>query len=200
MVKRRNNIVLIRQDPPKKVTFNGRSFNAHFKRVNKNHLPGSTKIGRTYKGRPVKTKTAKNKQPTYNAAIKRLPNWLIEADLTKTLAQPKSVRKNSYSQAARRLPNWLLRAKPSTNIQRPPWLQKGKGLSDVAKTLVNNPYLQEVSKKIISKGINSIPSLFKKGTNKVKNKRLRSVLQSDIAMDIANDLVDKGKVRFVPSA
>ena len=59
MVKRRNNIVLIRQDPPKKITFNGRSFSAHFKRVNKNYLPGSTKIGRTYKGKPVKTKTAK---------------------------------------------------------------------------------------------------------------------------------------------
>ena len=191
MVKRRNNIVLIRQDPPKKITFNGRSFNAHFKRVNKNYLPGSTKIGRTYKGKPVKIKTAKNKQPSYNDAIKRLPKWLIEADLTKTLARPKSARK---------LPNRLLRAKPSTNIKRPPRLQKGKGLSDVAKTIVNNPYLQEVSKKIISKGINSIPSLFKKGTNKVKNKRLRSVLQSDIAMEIANDLVEKGKVRFIPSA
>ena len=54
MVKRRNNIVLVRRDSPKKVTFNGRSFNAHFRRVNKNYLPGSTKNAKTYKGRPIK--------------------------------------------------------------------------------------------------------------------------------------------------
>ena len=183
MVKRRNNIVLVRRDTPKIVTLNGRSFNAHFRRVNKNYLPGSTKIAKTYKGKPVKAKRKKNKQPTYNAAIKRLPKWLVKADLKKPLIRP---RKNTYSQAARRLPDWLLRAKPSSNIRRPPWLQKGKGLSDVAKTVANNPYFQEVSKKIISKGINSIPSLFKRGTKKVKNNRLRCVLQSDIAIDLVN--------------
>ena len=179
MVKRRNNIVLVRRDTPKKVTFKGRSFNAHFRRVNKNYLPGSTKIAKTYKGRPVKAKTKKNKQPTYNAAIKRLPKWLVDADPKKTLVRPRAARKlpkwlnkrargNTYLQAAKRLPDWLLRAKPSANIKRPPWLQKGKGLSDVAKTVANNPYLQEVGKKIISKGINSIPSLFKRGPKKLK--------------------------------
>ena len=187
MVKCRNNIVLVRRDTPKKVTFNGRSFNAHFRRVNKNYLPGSTKIAKTYKGKPVKAKRKKAKQPTYNAAIKRLPSWLVKADPKKTLVRPTSKRsKNTYSQAAKRLPDWLLRAKPSANIKRPPWLQKGKGLSDVAKTVANNPYFQEVSKKIISKGINSIPSLYKRGTKKVKNNRLKRVLQSDIAIDLVN--------------
>ena len=187
MVKCRNNIVLVRRDTPKKVTFNGRSFNAHFRRVNKNYLPGSTKIAKTYKGKPVKAKRKKTKQPTYNAAIKRLPSWLVKADPKKTLVRPTSKRsKNTYSQAAKRLPDWLLRAKPSANIKRPPWLQKGKGLSDVAKTVANNPYFQEVSKKIISKGINSIPSLYKRGTKKVKNNRLKRVLQSDIAIDLVN--------------
>ena len=187
MVKRRNNIVLVRRDTPKKVTHNGRSFNAHFRRVNKNYLPGSTKIAKTYKGKPVKAKRKKNKQPTYNAAIKRLPSWLVKADPKKALVRPSSKRsKNTYSQAAKRLPDWLLRAKPSANIKRPPWLQKGKGLSDVAQTVANNPYFQEVSKKIISKGINSIPSLYKRGTKKVKNNRLKRVLQSDIAIDLVN--------------
>ena len=175
MVKRRNNIVLVRRDSPKKVTFNGRSFNAHFRRVNKNYLPGSTKIAKTYKGRPIKRKRKK--------AIRRLPKWLVKADPNKALVRP---RKNTYSAAVRRLPDWLIRAKPSANIKRPPWLQKGKGLSDVAKTVANNPYLQEVGKKLISKGINSIPSLFKSGTKKVKNKRLKRVLQSDIALDLVN--------------
>ena len=59
MVKRRNNIVLVRRDTPKKITFNGGSFNAHFRRVNKNYLPGSTKIAKNYKGKPVKAKRKK---------------------------------------------------------------------------------------------------------------------------------------------
>ena len=146
-------------------------------------MPGSTKIAKTYKGRPIKRKRKKNKQPTYNAAIRRLPKWLVKADPNKALVRP---RKNTYSAAVRRLPDWLIRAKPSANIKRPPWLQKGKGLSDVAKTVANNPYLQEVGKKLISKGINSIQSLFKSGTKKVKNKRLKRVLQSDIALDLVN--------------
>ena len=183
MVKRRYNIVLVRRDSPKKVTFNGRSFNTHFRRVNKNYLPGSTKIARTYKGRPIKIKRRKNKQPTYNAAIKRLPKWLVKADPNKPLVRP---RKNTYSAAVRRLPDWLVRVKPSANIKRPPWLQKEKGLSDVAKTVANNSCLQEVGKKIISKGMNSIPSLFKRGTKKVNYKRLKRVLQSDIALDLVN--------------
>ena len=147
MVKHRNNIVLIRRSSPKKVEFQGRSFNAHFKRVNRKYLPGSTKIARTYKGRPVRVKFKKNKQPTYNAAIRRLPKWLVNADLTKPLTRPKQTWRNNYSGAAKRLPDWLLRAKPSANLKRPPWLQKGRGLSDVAKTVASNPYLQEVGKK-----------------------------------------------------
>ena len=78
------------------------------KRVNKNYLPGSTKMARTYKGRPVKIKRKKNKQPTYNAAIKRLPKWLVKADPNKPLLRP---RKNTYSAAVRRLPDWLERSR-----------------------------------------------------------------------------------------
>ena len=134
MVKCRNNIVLIRRSSPKKVEFQARSFNAHFKRVNKNYLLGSTKIARTYKGRPVRPKFKKNKQPTYRGAIRRLPKWLVNGDLTKPLTRPKKRNwSNNYSGAARRLPEWLLRAQPNANLKRPPWLQKGRGLSDVTK-------------------------------------------------------------------
>ena len=55
MVRRRNNIVLVKRDSPHKVTLpNGRTFYAKYRRVTKEYLPGSTKIARTYKGRPVK--------------------------------------------------------------------------------------------------------------------------------------------------
>ena len=116
-----------------------------------------------------------------------MPKWLVNADLTKPLTPPKQTKwRNNYSGAARRLPEWLLRAKPSANIKRPPWLQKGRGLSDVAKTVASNPYLQEVGKKIISKGINSMPYFFRKGTKKIRNKKLKRVLESDLAIDLVN--------------
>ena len=57
MVRRRNNIVLVKRDAPHKVTLpNSRTFYAKYRRVTKEYLPGSTKIARTYKGRPVKVK------------------------------------------------------------------------------------------------------------------------------------------------
>ena len=96
---------------------------------------------------------------------------------------------------------WLVQADPNQPIKRlrklPAWMtkgkkQKGKGISDVAKTVASNPYLQEVGKKLISKGISSIPSLFKKGTKKIKNQRLRQIAQSEIVAD----LVDKGTTRL----
>ena len=57
MVRRRNNIVLVKRDAPHKVTLpNDRTFYAKYRRVTKEYLPRSTKIARTYKGRPTKLK------------------------------------------------------------------------------------------------------------------------------------------------
>ena len=72
MVRRRNNIVLLKRDSPHNVTLpNGRTFYAKYRRVTKEYLPGSTKIARTYKGRPVKIKKAKNIPPTYVQEISK---------------------------------------------------------------------------------------------------------------------------------
>ena len=90
---------------------------------------------------------------------------MVQADLTQTIERP------------RKLPTWLKRKRKK---------QKGKGMSDVAKSVANSPYLQEVGKKLISKGINSIPSLFRRGTKKIKNKRLRQIAESEIVLDLIN--------------
>ena len=143
MVRRRNNIVLVKRDAPHKVTLpNGRAFYAKYRRVSKEYLPGSTKIARTYKGRPVKVKKAKNKPPTYVPVARRQPAWLLQADPNQPIARP------SGSGSA------------ILNIINRKRKLKGKGISDVAKSVASSPYLQEVGKKLISKGINSIPSLF----------------------------------------
>ena len=158
MVRRRNNIVLVKRDAPHKVTLpNGRTFYAKYRRVTKEYLPGSTKIATTYKGRLVKVKKAKNKPPTYAAAVSRLPAWLLKANPNQPIARP------SGSGSA------------ILNIVNRKRKQKGKRISDVARSVANSPYLQEVGKKLISKEINSIPSIFRRGTKKIKNKRLRQI-------------------------
>ena len=175
MVRRRNNIVLVKRDSPHKVTLpNRRTFYAKYRRVTKEYLPGSTKIARTYKGRPVKIKKAKNKPPTYAAAVRRLPAWLVRANPNQPIERP------SGSGSA------------ILNIVNRKGKQKGKGLSDVARTVANNPYLQDIGKKLFSKGINSIPSLFKRGSKKIKSKRLKQIAQSEIVAD----LIDKGTTRL----
>ena len=92
---------------------------------------------------------------------------MVQADPTQPIQRP------------RNSPAWLKRKRKRKN-------QKGKGISGVAKSVANSPYLQEVGKKLISKGINSIPSLFRRGTKKIKNKRLRQIAKSDIALDLVN--------------
>ena len=39
---------------------------------------------------------------------------------------------------------------------------------------------------MLTKGINYLPKLFKKGSSKIKNKHLRSLAQSDIAEELVN--------------
>ena len=175
MVRRINNIVLVKRNSPHSVTLpNGRRFYAKYRRVTKEYLPGSTKIQRTYKGRPVKIKKAKNKPPTYAAAVRRLPAWLLKANPNQSIARP------CGSGSA------------ILNIVNRKRKQKGKGINDVARTVASNPYLQEIGKKLLFKGINSIPSLFRRGSKKIKNKRLKQIAQSEIV----GDLVNKGTTRL----
>ena len=146
-------MVLVKRDSPHKATLpNDRTFYAKYRRVTKEYLPGSAKIAKAYKGRPVKIKKTKNKPPTYAAAFRRLPAWLLKANPNQPIARPSGTGSSIL------------------NIVNRKRKQKGKGISDVARTVASNPYLQEIGKKLLSKGINSIPSLFRRGSKKIKNK------------------------------
>ena len=165
----RNNIVLVKRDTPLRVTLpNGRTFLAKYRMVNRNYLPGGTTIARTYRGQPVQSRrpTGGRRPPATDkpAAVVRPPGVVI-----------KSVR--SKTRAAR-----------STA-----WRRQRQGGKDVLKTAASNPYAQEVGKKILTKGINAIPALFKKGTKRIKNKHLRRLAQSEIALD----MVDRGTKRLL---
>ena len=147
----RNNIVLVKRAGPLRVTLpNGRTFLAKYKRVRINELPDHITIARKYRGRPVQGRRPAGARP-------------------RTRAKPAAVV---------RPPGVVIRpARPKTRAARSAaWLrgrQGGKGLGDVVKAVANNPYAQEIGKKILTKGINYIPALFKKGTKRIKNKYLR---------------------------
>ena len=70
--------------------------------------------------------------------------------------------------------------------RRPRKRQGGRVLGDIAKTIASNPFAQETGKRMITKGIHYLPTLFKKGTKRIKTKHLRNIAQSDIAEEIAN--------------
>ena len=69
---------------------------------------------------------------------------------------------------------------------------KGRGFADVSKTIASNPYMQEIGKKIITKGIEALPKLYKRATNRIKNDNLRDLAQSDVANYIIERVVERG--------
>ena len=146
MVKRRNNIVSVKRNTPKKVTLpNGRTFFAKYKRVTRQYLPSGRTIGRTYRGQPAKGR----RRPAAG------------------VVRPTAHAKPAAAVGGRR--------------------QGGKGLTDVLKSVAKNPFAQEIAKKLATKGVNAIPSLYKKATNKIKNKHLKKLPESEIAADILNE-------------
>ena len=149
---------------------NGRTLLTKYKRVRRNQLPQNITIARAYRGRPVQGRRPAAACPPVRAkpaAAVRPPGIMIRP------ARPKT------------------RAARSAAWHR--GRQEGKGLGDVVKAVASNPYAQEISKKIFTKGINYLPALFKKGTKRIKNKHLRRLAESDIALD----LVDRGTKRLL---
>ena len=71
--------------------------------------------------------------------------------------------------------------------------QSGKGLGEnlakISLGLGSRALNSSIGNKIISKGIVSIPNIFKYGVSKVKNKNLKRAMRSDIA----NMVVDKAQ-------
>ena len=61
------------------------------------------------------------------------------------------------------------RAKPAATArpaQHPRQLLRVRGISDVPQTVVNNPFAQQLGKKLLTKGVNSIPYLIKNNNKK----------------------------------
>ena len=159
MARRRNNIVMVKRDTPKRVTLpNGRTFLAKYKRVTRQYLPGGTTIARTYRGQPVQGRRPTGGRPPARAT----PAAAVTA--------PPAVRLPGVARAVARAGN---RRVARGAAWRRGIRLRGRGLNDVAKSVANNPFAQDIGKKLIKKGINSIPYLYNRATKKIKNKNLK---------------------------
>ena len=78
--------------------------------------------------------------------------------------------------------------------------QSGKGLaSSLAKTgleLGAKALGSEFGEKIINKAIDNIPSIFKFGVSKIKNKNVRKAMTSDIADMVVDEAQNRAKNRY----
>ena len=127
MYNRRNNIVMIKRETPKRVTLpNGRTFYAKYKRVTRDALPANIQIRRRYRQR----------------------------------------------------------AAPRGRRRRRPAQQGGGGFKsffknrfNFAKKAYNNKTVRNIARTLISEAPGAIDHLSKK----VKNKKLKKILDSDIA-------------------
>ena len=57
--------------------------------------------------------------------------------------------------------------------------------------------MQEIGKKILTKGIEPLPRLYKKATNRIKNDNLRELAQSDVANYIVERGIERGVERLI---
>ena len=78
--------------------------------------------------------------------------------------------------------------------------QSGKGLvSNLIKAgfdLGSKAISTEFGKKLINKGIDNIPSIFKFGVSKIKTKNVRKAMTSDIADMVVDEAQNRAKNRY----
>ena len=78
--------------------------------------------------------------------------------------------------------------------------QTGSGLgSNLVKAgfyLGSKAISSEFGKKLINKGIDNIPNLFKFGASKIKNKNVKQALNSEIADLVANEAQRRARKKY----
>ena len=55
---------------------------------------------------------------------------------------------------------------------------------------------KKFGKKLINKGIDNIPNIFKFGASKIKNKNVQKALQSEIANMVVEEAQNKPKIKY----
>ena len=78
--------------------------------------------------------------------------------------------------------------------------QSGKGLGSnlikVGFDLGSTAFGSKFGKKIINKGMDNIPNIFKFGVSKIKNKNVKKILSSDIADMVVDETQNRAKTKY----
>ena len=90
----------------------------------------------------------------------------------------KRTYRNNFAKGAR---------KKRTGGRRGRKKQSGKGIFSILKKVAKNPILRDIART----GAKYLPGLYQGGVNKIKNKNLKKVLQSDLASGLVNNLSSK---------
>ena len=163
-------VILRKRNAPKVINLpNGRSFTSKWERISRKQLPINIKVQRQRKIGPRKN------------------NRMIYLNLPAPgFRKIKRKRKQ----------NILNRLRPVYDRVN----QSGKGLgSNLIKAgfdLGSKAIGSEFGKKIINKGIDNIPDIFKFGVSKIKIKKVKKILSSDIADMVVDETQNRAKTKY----
>ena len=163
-------VILRKRNAPKVINLpNGRSFTSKWERINRKELSINIKVQGQRKIGPRKN------------------NRMIYLNLT--APGFKKIKR-------KRKQNTLNRLGPVYDGVN----QSGKGLgSNLIKAgfnLRSKAIGSEFAKKIINKGIDNIPNIFKFGVSKIKNKNVKKILSSDIADMVVDETQNRAKNKY----
>ena len=88
--------------------------------------------------------------------------------------------RNNFAKGARRIPTGARRGRRRR-------VQSGRGIFSFIKKVAKNPILRDIAKT----GAKYIPGLYQGATNKIKNKKLRKILQSNTASGLVANLANR---------
>ena len=176
----REKIVLRRRTTPKFVTLpDGTTFTARYQRISRKQLPRNIPVKKTRKiGARNRNKSKMGPGPTKSARVNKKVRLTPSTSLCERLARTKRYKASKKEQT-------------------------GKGLaSDLAKIGINlgsQAINSNIGKKIINKGIDSIPNIFKYGVLKIKNKNVKRAMKPDIANIVVDEAQNRINKRFSDS-
>ena len=107
---------------------------------------------------------------TFTARFRRA----TRAELPNNISMRRTYR-NNFAKGARRVPR----------RRRAP--QSGRGIFSFLKKVAKNPILRDIART----GAKYLPGLYQGATGKIKNKKLRKILQSDTASGLVNNLTNR---------
>ena len=72
----------------------------------------------------------------------------------------------------------------------------GQNLLKAGINLGSKAIGSDIGKKIINKGIDNIPNIFKSGRSKIKNKNIKKALESEIADKVVGEVKSKARKKY----